>query len=90
MHITSLSSFLINEEEISRIKDKLKMLKGFSDSDFPFQLGCQQFFRHYASGFVVLCLAVCCGFVAGFGLGNPVSPVAYSVSVGDAHVDLGG
>ena len=36
--ITSLSSFLIDENKISEIENKLEKLKLFSDNDFPFQI----------------------------------------------------
>ena len=37
--ITNLSSFLIDENKISEIRDKLEKLKRFSDNDvFPFQI----------------------------------------------------
>lgn len=35
---TSLSSFSINEGEISKIEDELEKLKGFSENDYPFQV----------------------------------------------------
>lgn len=36
--ITSLSSFLITNDRLSEIEDKLERLKRFSDSDYPFQI----------------------------------------------------
>ena len=35
---TSLSSFSINEEAVSKIEDELERLKEFSEKDFPFQV----------------------------------------------------
>ncbi len=36
--ITSLSSFLITDDRISEIEDKLEKLKRFSENDYPFQI----------------------------------------------------
>ena len=36
--ITSLSSFLVTEDKVSEIEDKLDKLKRFSENDYPFQV----------------------------------------------------